>query len=184
MFNQPNALSLQVSIRRLPGLELRFADPHACQLCTSIVPEPILPVTASSNASVGLFSRPVFRKMSVASSSTAAPAASSTAPRQPLRPPVATTGSAASSLSSGERSPPPGPFALFVGGSEGAAGVSAELVYGGGSRTCSQMVIAFRYLLPRLLLMPIYQILYLADLLDVSTSLVRTEASIAPQTLL
>ncbi|BHF71831.1 hypothetical protein SprV_0401489200 [Sparganum proliferum] len=38
--------------------------------------------------------------------------------------------------------------------------------FGGGSKTCSQMVIAFRYFLPRLLLMPAYQILYLADLLD------------------
>ncbi|KAM7535694.1 hypothetical protein Aperf_G00000102626 [Anoplocephala perfoliata] len=142
----------QVSLRHMPDLEMRFADPHTCPLCVSSVPEVInsSPITGGSSTG-GLFSRPVFRRLS----STKSPNQ-----QQLTHTPATTTNTSSSCSSSGERSPPPGgiPTSTVSGG--------GGLVHGGGSRTCSQMVIAWRYLLPRLLLMPVYQILYLADLLD------------------
>ncbi|VDM25306.1 unnamed protein product [Hydatigera taeniaeformis] len=134
----------------MPDLETRFADPHTCPLCTATVPEPITMPTShhssssgNSGSGGGLFSHSVFRRLSTTKSPTLL----------------------TSSSSSGERSPPGAPAAPQVVVAPGAGGGP---IHGGGSRTCSQMVIAFRYLLPRLLLMPVYQILYLADLLNVS----------------
>lgn len=140
----------------MPDLEIRFADPHTCPLCVSSVPEPITTSTITGGSSSGgLFSRPVFRRLS-----------STKSPNQlQLAHTLATTTNTSSSCSSsGERSPPPGGILTTT-----VAG--GRPVQGGVSRTCSQMVIAWRYLLPRLLLMPVYQILYLADLLDVSRRL-------------
>lgn len=143
-----NTIYRQVSLRHMPDLEVRFADPHTCPLCTATVPESAamptshhLSANGSSGGGGGLFSHSVFRRLST--------------PKSPTLP--------TSSSSSGERSPPGAPAVprLIV-----APGASGGPIHGGGSRTCSQMVIAFRYLLPRLLLMPVYQILYLADLLD------------------
>lgn len=134
----------------MPDLEMRFADPHTCPLCTATVPEPItmptshhLSASSSGGGGGGLFSHSVFRRLSTTKS-----------------PSLLT-----SSSSSGERSPPGAAAAPQVVVAPSASGGP---IHGGGSRTCSQMVIAFRYLLPRLLLMPVYQILYLADLLNVS----------------
>ncbi|VDK39183.1 unnamed protein product [Taenia asiatica] len=143
-----NTIYRQVSLRHMPDLEMRFADPHTCPLCTATAPEPIamptshhLSASGSSGGGGGLFSHSVFRRLSTTKSPT------------PFT----------SSSSSGERSPPGAPAAPQVVVAPGAGG---SPIHGGGSRTCSQMVIAFRYLLPRLLLMPVYQILYLADLLN------------------
>ena len=141
----------------MPDLEMRFADPHTCSLCTATVPEPISLLTPqSTNSSGGLFSRQVFRRLSTT--------ATTKSPTLQLH--------TSTSSSSGERSPLPS--APISSGAVTAATTMSRVfagggpILGGGSRTCSQMVIAFRYLLPRLLLMPVYQILYLADLLDVS----------------
>lgn len=142
----------------MPDLEMRFADPHTCPMCVSTVPEPITTSTIPGGGATsggGLFSRPVFRRLS-----------STKSPNQQLQthtPTATATNTSSSCSSSGERSPPPGGILLPPPVTGGGGGP----IHGGGSRTCSQMVIAWRYLLPRLLLMPVYQILYLADLLDV-----------------
>lgn len=143
----------KVSLRHMHDLEMRFADPHTCPLCVSTVPEPITTFTIVGNTSSGgLFSHPVFRRLS----STKSPNQ-----QQLAHTPATTTNTSSSCSSSGERSPPPG--SIFIPSAPGGGPI-----HGGGSRTCSQMVIAWRYFLPRLLLMPVYQILYLTDLLDVS----------------
>ncbi|KAM3187878.1 hypothetical protein ACTXT7_001375 [Hymenolepis weldensis] len=141
----------QVSLRHMHDLEMRFADPHTCPLCVSTIPEPITTSTMVGNtSSSGLFSHPVFRRLS----STKSPNQ-----QQLAHTPATTTNTSSSCSSSGERSPPPGSILIPPAPRGGP-------IHGGGSRTCSQMVIAWRYFLPRLLLMPVYQILYLADLLD------------------
>ncbi|VDL92436.1 unnamed protein product [Schistocephalus solidus] len=157
------------SSQRMVGHPSRLSPQlHLCESSVwhvSASPSPPPATTASAIPTFSCATTTAAPMVTAAASSTISSASSASSSVHDGSPPVLPT-APSSSLS------PPTPASSYSSAASSVASRALLLEqrysapFGGGSKTCSQMVIAFRYFLPRLLLMPAYQLLYLADLLD------------------